>query len=81
MNQLSPHYHDLLYRYARRIVQHPLVAIIIVDEVNALYKKQAKDSKADEVREFLHTTTLQKCRSWMDAKDNVLDARQPKQPT
>jgi|GEM_PF-3652897 len=81
MHQLSSSYKDLLYRYARRLVSHKLIAIIIVDEVKQVYQQKADELKPAEVRHFLKTATLERCQMWMEAKNNVLTAREPKDPT
>lgn len=81
MHPLSSVYENLLYRYALRLVSHKLVAVIIVEEVKQVYQQKGDELKPAEVRRFLKTATLERCQMWMEAKNNVLTAREPKDPT
>jgi hypothetical protein len=81
MPKLSSHYEGLLYRYACRIIKHKLVAIIIVEDVSRQYMLHASTLAEADVRTYLRMNTLEKCMQWLEAKGNVLKAREPKDPT
>lgn len=57
-------YQRPLERYANYMVKNKLVAALIVQDVFDDYSKLVSDIPHSEIRSFLKTNTLAKCRQW-----------------